>query len=108
MGMTIDQIIVKETEIAQEFQVVLDTHITIDGFSLEELYCDDTEVIDEHLQRCKVATDYHNQIANTMRKYQKIEKIIEDWESDKGWALEMSELYWLDKIKEVIENGKID
>ena len=38
------------------------------------------------------------------KKYQKIEQIIEDWESDKGWALEMSELYWLDRIREVIKN----
>lgn len=43
-----------------------------------------------------------------MRKYQKIERIIEDWESDKGWALEMSELYWLDRVKEVLEDGNDD
>lgn len=38
--------------------------------------CDDTEVIEEQLQRCKVFADYHNQIADTMRKYQKIEEIM--------------------------------
>ena len=42
------------------------------------------------------------------KKYQKIQQIIEDWEHDKGWALEMSELYWLDRVKEVIEDENDD
>ena len=78
MGMTIDEIIAKETEIAHEFQEVIDTHMVSENTSLEEMYCDDTEVIEEHLQRCKVLADYHNQIADTMRKYQKIDQIISD------------------------------
>lgn len=49
-----------------------------------------------------------NLITDTMHKYEKIEKIIEDWERDKGWALEMSELYWLDRVKEVIEDGQCE
>lgn len=77
MGMSIDEIIAKETEIAQEFQKVVDTHIVNnDGNTIEEMCCDDTEVIEEHLQRCKVLADYHNQIVNTMRKYQKIKEIL--------------------------------
>ena len=72
MGMSIDEIIAKETEIAQEFQKVIDTQMVSETMSLEEMYCDDTEVIEEHLQRCKVFADYHNQIAETMRKYQKL------------------------------------
>ena len=75
MRMTIDEIIAKEKEIAQDFQKTIDTHITSHNFSLEEMYCDDTEVIEDHLQRCKALLDYHNQIANTMSKYQKIEQI---------------------------------
>ncbi len=78
MKMTIDEIIAKETKIAQEFQAVIDTHITMDNFSLEELYCDDTEVIEEHLQTYKVFADYHNQIANIMRKYQIIKEIVKN------------------------------
>ena len=77
MGMTIDEIIKKENEIAAEFQKAVDTHIINDnGDTIEEMYCDDTEVIEEHLQRCKVFADYHNQIADTMRKYQRIEEIM--------------------------------
>ena len=80
--MTIDEIIAKEIEIAQEFQEVIDTHITGGSFSLEEMYCDDTEVIEEHLQRCKVFADYHTQIANTMHKYQQIQEIMDSRPDD--------------------------
>ena len=41
---------------------------------------------------------------STMRKYQKIEQIIKDHDNDR-----IPEDYWyIDKIKEVIEDGKID
>ena len=39
-----------------------------------------------------------------MNKYQKIEEILDDWESD-GGAFEMSESYWLNSIRKVIEDG---
>lgn len=58
MGMSIDEIILTEKEIAENFQ----------------RYCDETEVIDEELERCKNAEDYHSTIANTMSKYQQIEQ----------------------------------
>lgn len=44
---------------------------------------------------------------DTMRKYQKIAQILDNWKSD-GGAFEMSESYWLNQIREVIEDGKID
>ena len=78
MEITIDEIIAKETEIVQEFQKVIDTHMISDNFSLEEMYCDDTEVIEEELKRCKELSDYHSTIANIMCKYQKIEQILKD------------------------------
>ena len=76
MGMTIDEIIAKETEIAEDFQSTVNTHMVSENMSLEEIYCCDTEVINEELERCKNMADYHSSIANTMRKYQKIEQII--------------------------------
>ena len=100
--MTINEIIAKETKIAQEFQEVIDTHVTSHNFSLEEMYCDDTEVIEEHLQRCKVLTDYHNQIANTMRKYQKIQKIINNTDYIEEDVIRYK------MICEVMKDGKID
>lgn len=41
---------------------------------------------------------------DTMCKYQKIEKIIEEWSVDNG-AFAMSESYWLNTIRKVIEDG---
>ena len=41
---------------------------------------------------------------DTMRKYQKIAQIIDDWSHD-GGAFEMSDKYWLGKIEGVLEDG---
>ena len=41
---------------------------------------------------------------STMRKYQQIEKIMEEWLVDNG-AFAMSESYWLNTIRKVIEDG---
>ena len=42
-----------------------------------------------------------------MCKYQKIQEVIADWKSD-GDAFEMSELYWLRLISEVVEDENDD
>ena len=49
-----------------------------EGLLLEELYCDDTEIIEEEIKKCKELADFHNQIVNTMCKYQKIKEILND------------------------------
>lgn len=102
MGMTIDEIILKETEIAQEFQKVIDTHMMSDDISLEEFYCDDTEIIEENLKRYKELSDYHSTIVNIMRKYQKIEEIIKNWKD--GTIEEKDSIYSFHKIMEVVED----
>jgi hypothetical protein len=101
MGMTIDEIILKETEIAQELQKVIDTHMVSEDMSLEEMYCDDTEVIEEELERCKELSDYHSTIANIMRKYQKIQEIVGNYGFATSW-------FCLKKISEVLEDGNND
>lgn len=53
------------------------------------------------------AKDARDTAIDTLRKYQKIQEIIADWKSD-GGAFEMSELYWLRLISEVIEDEKND
>ena len=95
MRTTIDEIILKEKEIAENFQRAADTHLVREDMSLEELYCDDTEVIEEELKRCQEVADFHNQIVDTMSKYQKIEQIIDDYNLE-AWEV-------LEKIKEVIK-----
>ena len=98
MGMTIDEIIAKEKEIADEFQNTVDTHMVNSGCSLEEMCCDDTEVIEENLKRCKELSDYHNQIADTMHKYQQIKEIVGNYGFDTSWLC-------LKKIRKVLEDG---
>lgn len=94
MGMTIEEIIKKEQEMSEIFQKTVDTHMVSEDLSLEELYCDDTETIEEELKRCQELADFHNQIANVMCKYQKIEEI---YYHQRGEALENS-------LREVIED----
>ncbi len=98
MGMTLDEIILTEKEIAENFQRTVDTHLVSEDMSLEELYCDDTEIIQEELKRYQGLADFHNQIVDTMRKYQKIEQIIDDCELE-AWEV-------LEKIKEVVKVGQ--
>ena len=98
MGMTIDEIIKTEQEIVEEFQRTVDTHMVSENMSLEEMYCDDTEVIEEALERRKNLLDYHNTIANTMRKYQKIQELIAMDDENHRRTIRLADL------KEVVED----
>lgn len=48
--------------------------------------------------------DIINRLAECEIMLQKITEILDDWESD-GGAFEMSESYWLNSIRKVIEDG---
>ena len=61
--MTIDEAIQRENKIAEENQKIVDTEIVFDDVSLSQLYCDDTEVIEEHLENYKKCAEYHKQLA---------------------------------------------
>lgn len=104
--MTIDEIIVKEQEMSEIFQKTVDTHMVSENLSLEEMYCDDTEIIEEEIKKCKELADFHDQIANIMRKYQKIEDIYERFQKDGGYYHHMARL--VDALREVLENGNDD
>ena len=62
--MTIDEAIQRENKIAEENQKIVDTEIVFDDVSLSQLYCDDTEVIEEHLSNYRKCAEYHKQIAD--------------------------------------------
>ena len=69
----------------------------------------DTAIIQATLLKDGISKDkYKYEILTTLidtaKKYQKIQEIIADWRSD-GGAFEMSELYWLKLISEVVEDG---
>ena len=70
--MSIDEAIEKESKIAKENQKIVDTQIVFYNVSISELYCDDTEVIEEHLSNYKKCAEYHEQIAEWLEELKAI------------------------------------
>ena len=66
--MSIDEAIEKESKIAKENQKIVNTQIVFDNVSISELYCDDTEVIEEHLSNYRKCAEYHKQIADWLEE----------------------------------------
>ena len=64
----LDEAIQRENKIAEENQKIVDTEIVFDDVSLSQLYCDDTEVIEEHLSNYKKCAEYHEQIAEWLEE----------------------------------------
>ena len=66
-----EEVIKQEIKVAEESQKVVDTHIVFtdddgDGVSVEEIYADDTEIIDAHLLHYQFCADYHKFIAEQL------------------------------------------
>ena len=66
--MTLDEAIQRENKIAEENQKIVDTQIVFDDVSISELYCDDTEVIEEHLSNYRKCAEYHKQLAEWLER----------------------------------------
>ena len=66
--MTLDEAIQRENKIAEENQKIVDTQIVFGDVSISELYCDDTEVIEEHLSNYRKCAEYHKQIADWLEE----------------------------------------
>ena len=66
--MTLDEAIQRENKIAEENQKIVDTEIVFDDVSLSQLYCDDTEVIEEHLSNYRKCAEYHKQLADWLEE----------------------------------------
>ena len=66
--MTLDEAIQRENKIAEENQKIVDTQIVFDGVYISQLYCDDTEVIEEHLENYKKCAEYHKKIAEWLEE----------------------------------------
>ena len=66
--MTLDEAIQRENKIAEENQKIVDTQIVFDDVSISELYCDDTEVIEEHLSNYRKCAEYHKQITDWLEE----------------------------------------
>ena len=77
--MSIDEAIQRENKIAEENQKIVDTEIVFDDVSLSHLYCDDTEVIEEHLSNYRKCSEYHKKIAEwleELKDYRDINKMV--------------------------------
>ena len=77
--MTIDEALQRENKIAEENQKIVDTEIVFDDVSLSQLYCDDTEVIEEHLENYKKCAEYHKKLAEwleELKDYRDINKMV--------------------------------
>ena len=66
--MTLDETIQRENKSAEANQKIVDTEIVFDDVSLSQLYCDDTEVIEEHLSNYRKCAEYHKQIADWLEE----------------------------------------
>ena len=66
--MTLDEAIQRENKISEENQKIVDTQIVFEDVSISELYCDDTEVIEEHLSNYRKCAEYHKQIADWLEE----------------------------------------
>ena len=97
--MSIDEAIEKESKIAKENQKIADTQIVFGNVSISELYCDDTEVIEEHLSNYKKCAEYHEQIAEWLEDY----KHIKQWKSD---IMDSFCKYDVSSFEELIANAR--
>lgn len=70
--MTIDEAIERAVEVAEEYQRVADTGIVFNDVTIDMLYCDDTEVIEEHLANYQRCADEHRQLAKWLKDYKRL------------------------------------
>ena len=66
--MTLDEAIKHAEEVAEENETVANTRTFEDGYTVDEMYCDDTECINEHLDRCLACADEHRQLAEWLKE----------------------------------------
>ena len=66
--MTIDEAIKQAEEIVEDNQKVVDTHRISDEITLEEIYCDDTEIIEERLANSQKRADDFRQLAEWLKE----------------------------------------
>lgn len=62
MEFDLDEIIKKEKELYEYNKKIVDTHIVFENVLIEQMYCDDTEAIEEALERYRYATKYHKKV----------------------------------------------
>ena len=82
--MTLDEAIQRENKSAEANQKIVDTEIVFDDVSLSQLYCDDTEVIEEQLSNYRKYAEYHKQIAEWLELLKWYQQGMEDIPDESG------------------------
>ena len=72
--MTLDEAIEHEEELAKINQRVVDTGIVFDDVTIDMLYCDDTEVIEEHLANYQRCAEEHKQISEWLKELKRLKE----------------------------------
>ena len=70
--MTLDETIKHAEKIAEENQRVVDTGIVFNDVTIDMLYCDDTEIIDEHLANYQSCAEEYRQIAEWLKELKQL------------------------------------
>lgn len=70
--MTIDEAIRHCVEVAEENETVANTRTFEDCYTVDEMYCDDTECINEHLDRCVKCAKEHLQLAEWLKELKQL------------------------------------
>lgn len=70
--MTLEEAIKHAEEVAEKNQRVVDTGIVYDDVTIDMLYCDDTEVIEEHLANYQWCAEKHRQLAAWLKDYKRL------------------------------------
>jgi hypothetical protein len=88
--MTIDEVIILYEGMAEANRKIVDTHCISDELTIDELYCDDTEIIEEKLALYKKDADNYRQFAEWLKELKQLreqtrwipvsEKLPEDYQ----------------------------
>lgn len=81
MEFDLDEIIKKEKELYEYNKKIVDTHIVFEDVLIEQMYCDDTDAIEEALERYRYASKYHKKVyefLELLKLYQQGMKDITD------------------------------
>ena len=84
MEFDLDEIIKKEKELYEYNKKIVNTHIVFEDVLIEQMYCDDTEAIEEALGKYRYATEYHKQIYEFLKLLKLYQQGTEDITDESG------------------------
>lgn len=80
--MTIDEAIKQIEEIVEDNQKIVDTHHISDELTIDEIYCDDTEIIEERLAVHQKRADDFRQLAEWLKELKKLREQTQESEAE--------------------------